>query len=67
MDSTIATKESVFFVRTPHGGIDKTETTHSLIVVMEDPSKTFYVVRCDPRTKFSVPFLHLKLDPHTFS
>jgi len=47
--------------------MENANTTHSLVVVMENPSKTFDVVCCDPGIKFSSPLMHFELDPHTFS
>jgi hypothetical protein len=49
------------------GEMNDANTTHPLVVVMENPSKTFDVMRCDPGTKFSAPLMHSELDKHTFS
>ena len=42
--------------------MDNTNATHSLIVVLENPSKTFDVVCCDPGMKFSALRVHIELD-----
>ena len=47
--------------------MDDANRAHSLVVVMEDPSKTFDVMCCDPGMNFSAPLIHVELGKRTFS
>jgi hypothetical protein len=49
------------------GKMNNVNTTHPLVIVIKYPSESFDIMRCDPESEFSTPFMYLKLDPHTFS
>ena len=60
-------RRSLVFCKTTSREVNAANTTHSLIVVMENPSKTLDVVCCDPEMNFSSQLTRVKLDKHTFA
>jgi len=60
-------RRSLVFCKNTSRGANDANTAHSLIVVMEDPSKAFDIVCCDPGVNFSAPLMWDELDKRTFS